>query len=130
MGLISRQVPFLLGTATGAYSLENVVDIVDLEVTWQRHHWHMDAAQAGGAMAALTIEVGVQVVEMLAFLTTVATAVAHGIFYSSCSIVDGMDEMVGKEQSDAAIDGGLVDRVETLLKAEQREGLVALKHSA
>ena len=50
MGLISRQVPFLLGTATGAYSLENVVDIVDLEVTWQRHHWHMDAAQAGGAI--------------------------------------------------------------------------------
>ena len=90
----------------------------------------MYAAKTIGAVAMLAVEMGMQVVEMLTFLTTVATAVAHGIFYSSCAIVDGMDEMVGKEQSDAAIDGGLVDRVETLLKAEQREGLVALKHSA
>ena len=104
MGLISRQVPFLLGTATGAYSLENVVDIVDLEVTLQRHHWHMDAAQAGGAMAALTIEVGVQVVEMLAFFSAMAVVAAHGILERAAAVFNGMDEVMREKQSDAAVD--------------------------
>lgn len=120
----------VLAGAVRANTFEHIVDTMNLKVAGKRYHRNMDATQAISAVAALTVEVGVQVVEMLAFLTTVATAVAHGIFYSSCAIIDGMDEMVGKEQCDAAIDGGLVDRVETLLKAEQREGLVALKHSA
>ena len=120
----------VLAGAVRANTFEHIVDTMNLKVAGKRYHGNMDATQALSAVATLTVEMGVQVVEMLAFLTTVATAVAHGIFYSSCAIIDGMDEMVGKEQSDAAIDGGLVDRVETLLKAEQREGLVALKHSA
>ncbi len=52
----------------GAQPLEHIVDVAHLEVGRQRHHWHMDAAQAHGAMAALTVEVCVKIVEVLAFL--------------------------------------------------------------
>ena len=67
--------------ALRANAFEHIIDAVNLEVAWQGDKWHRDAVQAEGAVATLAIEMCVHVVEMLAFFTTVARGVAHGIFY-------------------------------------------------
>ena len=90
----------------------------------------MDAAQAIGAVALLAVEVCVKVIEVFATLSAMTVGVAHGIFYRSSAIVDGMDEVMGQEQRNAAVDGGLVDCVEPVLQTQQRECLVTREHLA
>lgn len=114
--------------ATGTNALEHIVDVVYLEMTWQCYHWHVDAAKAEGAMATLTIEVGVQVVEMLTLFAAVAIVVAHGILERAATIVNGMDEVMREKQSDAAVNCRLVDSVEAVLQTLQGERLLTLHH--
>ena len=115
-------------TALGAQSFEHIVDAVNLEISGQRYHRCGNAAQAEGALATLAIEMGMHVVEVRALLTTVATSMTHSILQRAGAVVDGMDEVVGKKQGDAAVDGGLVHSVEPVLQALQREGVVAGGH--
>lgn len=60
-------------------ALEHIVDAMNLEISWQRHHWRSDAAQAEGALATLAVEMGMHVVEMLTILAAVAASMTHGI---------------------------------------------------
>ena len=86
------------------------------EVAGQSYHGNVDAAQAERAMAHFAIEVCMQVVKMLTFLTTVACIVAHSIFERACAVVNGVQQVVSEKQGDAAVDGRLVDTVEPVFK--------------
>ena len=86
------------------------------EVAGQSYHGHVDTAQAERAMAHFAIEVCMQVVEVLAFLTAVACVVAHSIFERAGAVVNGVQQVVSEEQGDAAVDGRLVDTIEPVFK--------------
>lgn len=86
------------------------------EVAGQSYHGNVDAAQAERAMAHFAIEVCMQVVEMLAFLTAVACVVAHSIFERASPVVNGVQQVVSEKQGDAAVDGRLVDTIEPVFK--------------
>ena len=116
--------------AVGAQALEHVVDAVYLEIPGQGHDGHLGRLQAEGAATALAIEVGMHVVDGAVVLAAVAVRTAHGIFEHPRAVVDGMDEVVGQEQGDGAVDGRFVHRVQLVFKALQREGIVMAHHGA
>ena len=109
-------------------AFEHIIDAVNLEVPWQRHHRRGDAAQAEGTLATLAVEMGVHVVEVLTLLAAVAVGVAHGILERTCAVVYGMDEVMGKKQGNAAVNRGFIHCVKLVFKALQRECVIATGH--
>ena len=97
--------------AVRAQALEHIIDAVDLEIPRQRHDGHLGRLQAEGPTATLAVEVGMHVVDGALVLAAMAIWTAHGILEHPCAVVDGMDEVVGQEQGDGAVDGRFVDRV-------------------
>ena len=51
----------------------------------------MDAVKAIGAVALLTIEVGMKIVKVLPVFAAMAFRRTYGIFYGTRAVVDGMD---------------------------------------
>ena len=111
-------------------SLEDVVDAMDLEVARQGDQWHLGCLQAEGLATLLAVEMGMHVIDSAIVLTAVAIGAAHGILEHARSVINSMDEVMGQEQGDGAIDRGLVHRVEFILQALQREGIFMRHHGA
>ena len=116
--------------AVGAQALEHIVDAVYLEVARQGNQWHLSRLQTEGAPATLAVEVGMHVVDVAVILTAMAVGAANCILEHARAVVDGVDEVVCQEQRDGAVDGRFVHRVQFVLQALQREGIVVGHHRA
>ena len=103
---------------------------MDTEIAWHGDKGHVGGLQAEGAATALTVEMGVEVVDGLVVLATMAVGGAHGILEHPRAVVDGMDEVMRQEQGDGAVDGRFVNRVELVLQALQRECVIMSHHRA
>ena len=95
----------------GAKALEDVVDAVNLEITREGDDGDLGCLEAEGASAALAVEVGVHVVDVAVILAAMAVGGTDRILEHARSVVDGMNQVMGQEERDGAINGGLVHRV-------------------
>lgn len=86
--------------------------------------------QTEGATALLTVEMGMQVVYRVVILPAMAIGTAHGILEHARSVVNGMNQVMGEEQRDGAVDGRFVHRVQLILQTLEREGIVVRHHRA
>lgn len=119
-----------LNIAFRTQALEHIIDTMNLELAWQGDQRHLGRLQAEGASATLAVEVGMHVVDRAIILTAMAIGAAHGILEHASAVVDGMDEVMGQEQRNGAVDGRFVHRVQLVLQALQREGVVMSHHRA
>lgn len=117
-------------SALGAEALEHIVNAVHLEIAGKRHQRHLSRLQTESAATLLTVEVGMHVVDGTVVLPTMTIGAAHGILEHACPVIDRVNEMVSQEQGDCAVDGRLIDRIQLILEALQRESVVVSHHRA
>lgn len=89
------------------------------------HDWHGQSAQAKRAVAFRAVEMRVEIVYVAR--TFIA---ANGVFQRAASVVDAVDQMVGKEEREGARYGRLVDCHEQICQVEQRYGSLLTHHRA
>ena len=120
----------MICSTVGTKSLKHIVDAVYLEIAGKSDQRHLGRLQAEGAAALLAVEVGMHVVDGAVILTTMAIRAAHGILEHACAVVDGMDEVVGQEQGDGAVNGRFIDSIQLIFKTLEREGVIVRHHCA
>ena len=89
---------------------------MNLEVAREGHNGHLGRLQAESPATSLTVEVRMQVIDTVIILATMAVRSAHGILEHPGSIIDGMNEVMSKEQGDCTVDGRFVHRIQLILK--------------
>ena len=104
-------------------TFQHVVDTVEAESFGQFHHRCGDIGEAEGAVALLTMEMGVQVVHF-----AWARRTAYGILERACPVVNAMAEVVWQEEGEGAEDAWTVHCVEHGFQVGQRNGLPGLHH--
>ena len=101
---------------------------MNLEIAREGYDGDLGRLEAEGAPASLAIEVGVHVVDVAIILAAMAVGSTNGILEHARAVVDGMDQVMGQEERDGAVDGRLVHRVQLILEALQRECVVVSHH--
>ena len=95
----------------GTEALEDVVDAVNLEIAREGDDGDLGCLETEGASAALAVEVGVHVIDVAVILAAMAVGGTHRILEHARSVVDSMNQVMGQEERDGAVDSGLVHRV-------------------
>ena len=76
-----------------AETLYHIVDILEREAIGELYAWHMYLLETEGAVAPGAVEMSV-----LVLWHAFAVIVADGILHGSRTVVDGMDELMEKEE--------------------------------
>ena len=90
---------------------------MDLEIARQRHQRNLGRLQAEGLATFLAVEMGMHVVDGAIVLTAMAIGTANGILEHPGTVINSVDEVMGQEERDGAVDGRFVHRVQFILQA-------------
>ena len=114
----------LLGTF-GTKPLYHIVDAVEHKTLGQAHHGNVYALKAECAVAVLTVEVSVLILN-----PAVAVVAAYVVFKAAASVVDNMYQTVHQKHRQRARYCAFVHRGQQFLQLGQRHSLVAPEHCA